>query len=327
MERCDVLVVGGGVAGLAVASCLEGKYRVFVLEERESLGGLALELSCKATDRCLRCGVCRAVEVLREASSGLSGATGESIRSATWENGVFRVTTSRRELVTRSIVLATGAVPFPVEKLPQYLWGKKRRILTGLELEQRLREGNLGELAAFRSFAFVQCVGSRNAKEGRGYCSKVCCRYALRLAENLRFRFREASFDFYYMDLQILGDGEEDLRAIARTVSLIRSLPSALLEDEEGVTVSVEEGGRRMKRRYDAVVLSVGLVPSLGTERMARIFGLPQKEGGFIAVENGGETLREGIFVCGTAAGPKDIMSTLCEAWSLTGAIEKFLGG
>ncbi|MBC7218194.1 MAG: FAD-dependent oxidoreductase [Candidatus Caldatribacterium sp.] len=326
MERCDILVVGGGIAGLAVASCLEGKYKVFVLEEKESFGGLAGELSCKATDRCLRCGVCRAVEILRKASFWLSGATGESIHSATWENGVFRVTTNQREIAASSVVLATGAVPFPVEKLPQYLWGRKRRIFTGFELEQKLREGTLGELSAFRSFAFVQCVGSRNAKESRGYCSRVCCRYALRLAENLRFRFPEASFDFYYMDLQILGDGEEDLRAIARTVSLIRSLPSALLEDEEGVTVSVEEGGRRTKRRYDAVVLSVGLVPSSGTEKMARIFGLPQREGGFIA-EDGGRTLREGVFVCGTAAGPKDIMSTLCEAWSLAGTIEEFLGG
>lgn len=322
MESCDVLVIGGGVAGLAVASALQGEYSVVVLEEKERPGGLARELSCKATDRCLRCGVCRAVQTLRKASFGVRSVTKASPQAATRNGKVFHVATRRRVFAARAIVLATGALPFPVERFPQYLRGRRRRIVTGFELEKKLKNSDFGDLASFSSFAFIQCVGSRNARERRGYCSQVCCRYALRLIENLRFRLPQASFDMYYMDLQILGDGEEDLRNVVHSVSLYRSLPFALEEDLSGVTVSVEVEGRVTKRRYDAVVLSVGLVPSPGTVRMAELFHLSQKEGGFLV-----PCPEEGIFACGTATGPKDITGTVLEGEKLVRDLVAFLGG
>lgn len=322
MRSYDVLVIGGGVAGLTVASALRREYSVIVLEEKEHLGGLARELSCKATDRCLRCGVCRAVHVLKKASFGVRSVTGVSPQAVTRNGEVFHVATPCGVFAARSIVLATGAIPFPVERLPQYLRGRRRRIVTGFELEKRLKSTNLEDFVSFSSFAFIQCVGSRNAQKRRGYCSQVCCRYALRLIENLRFRLPQASCDMYYMDLQILGDGERDLRNIAHSVSLYRSLPSALEEDLSGVTVSVEVDGRVVKRRYDAVVLSTGLVPSFGTVRMAELFRLSQKEGGFPVPRP-----EEGIFVCGTAAGPKDIAGAILEGEKLVKDLVSFLGG
>jgi heterodisulfide reductase subunit A len=321
MERVDVLVVGGGIAGLTVASALQGKGDVLLLEEKASLGGLAVELSCKATDRCLRCGVCRATEVVRKGRIGVESITGESPRAVVREKRGFRITTDRRELAARLIVLATGAVPFPVEEFPQYLWGRRERIFTGFELERRLKDGNLEEFAAFRSLAFVQCVGSRNARKRLGYCSQVCCRYALRLAANLRFRFPEITIDVYSMDLQVLGDGQEALRDAALSVFRYRSLPFALEEDADGVTVFVEVDGKATGRRYDAVVLSVGLVASPGTQRMAELFHLPQREGGFIVPH-----LWDGVFACGTATGPKDITSTIFEAEKLSKELQAFLG-
>lgn len=322
MESVDVLVVGGGVAGLAVASALWEKYNVVLLEEKESLGGLAQELSCKATDRCLRCGVCRAVHLLRKAAFGVRSILGEPLKAVVWEKRGFHVATPRHKFLARSIVLATGAVPFPVERLPQYLRGRKRRIFTGFELEKKLKSTTLDELAAFSSFAFVQCVGSRNAREKRGYCSQVCCRYALRLIENLRFRLPHALFHVYFMDLQILGDGENDLRTTASSVSLYRLMPFALVEDSSGVTVTVEADGKVTKRRYDAVVLSVGLVPSPGTERVAEFFRLSRKDGGFLVPRP-----EDGVFACGTATGPKDILGTISEAERVVSDLVGFLGG
>ena len=66
-----VLVIGGGPAGLTAAKSLVDRgAEVVLVEKRESLGGMARELTCKGLVECRNCGVCfaidRATEVIRE---------------------------------------------------------------------------------------------------------------------------------------------------------------------------------------------------------------------------------------------------------------------
>ncbi|MGQ9588584.1 MAG: FAD-dependent oxidoreductase [Thermoplasmata archaeon] len=70
----QVLVIGGGPAGLTAAKSLVDRGAEVVLVEREeSLGGMARELTCKGLVECRSCGVCfamdRASEILRERSA------------------------------------------------------------------------------------------------------------------------------------------------------------------------------------------------------------------------------------------------------------------
>lgn len=67
----DVLVIGGGPAGLTAAKSLVDRgAHVVLVERKESLGGMARELTCKGLVECRNCGVCfaidRASEILRE---------------------------------------------------------------------------------------------------------------------------------------------------------------------------------------------------------------------------------------------------------------------
>ncbi len=69
-----VLVVGGGPAGLTAAKSLVDRgAEVVLVEKKESLGGMARELTCKGLVECRNCGVCfaidRASEILREPSA------------------------------------------------------------------------------------------------------------------------------------------------------------------------------------------------------------------------------------------------------------------
>ncbi len=69
-----VLVVGGGPAGLTAAKSLVDRGAdVVLVERRESLGGMARELTCKGVAECRNCGVCfaidRANELLKEPSA------------------------------------------------------------------------------------------------------------------------------------------------------------------------------------------------------------------------------------------------------------------
>ena len=67
----EVLVIGGGAAGLTAAKTLADRGdEVVLVERKESLGGMARELTCKGLVECRNCGACfaidRANDILRE---------------------------------------------------------------------------------------------------------------------------------------------------------------------------------------------------------------------------------------------------------------------
>jgi heterodisulfide reductase subunit A len=70
----QVLIIGGGPAGLTAAKSLVDRgAEVVLVEKKESLGGNARELTCKGIVECRNCGVCfaidRANEILKEPSA------------------------------------------------------------------------------------------------------------------------------------------------------------------------------------------------------------------------------------------------------------------
>ena len=55
----SILILGGGVAGMAAARSLDHQdLSVHLVEEQEQLGGKAALWSCMATDTCKNCGAC-----------------------------------------------------------------------------------------------------------------------------------------------------------------------------------------------------------------------------------------------------------------------------
>ena len=72
-----------------------------------------------------------------------------------------------------AVIVATGAQEF---KTQEYLYGQDPRVLTQLELEERMADGGFKA----DTTVMIQCVGSR--EEPRGYCSRVCCTQAVKNA-------------------------------------------------------------------------------------------------------------------------------------------------
>jgi heterodisulfide reductase subunit A2 len=64
-----VAVIGAGVAGLTAADTLAGwGVRISLFEKTPFLGGHAIQLNCKATDTCVKCGACVAEDKLLRAT-------------------------------------------------------------------------------------------------------------------------------------------------------------------------------------------------------------------------------------------------------------------
>ena len=319
LQVFDVAILGAGVAGLTAARILHPFLQVIVIESDQQGGGLAWQLGCKATDVCLYCGVCHGIRLRRELGDfsllPFKLRTNFSLSRMKKNGDEFHLFFKNgKAFIARSILIATGVQPFDARQLPQYGYGINPHIYTGIEVERNLNTQGVRAFASYQKIAFIQCIGSRNFKEKRGYCSRVCCRYALRIAEDLGFQFPHLQIDMYYMDLQILGGKKELLSTISQErVKLIRHLPYRV-ESSNGKPVLLFENDYQVTRtEYDAVILSVGLVPNPGTYEVAEILQVNSNENGFIKDFGYGETSQERIYICGAASGAKDIETAIAD--------------
>ena len=225
-----------------------------------------------------------------------------------------------------TIIVATGFEIFNASKKPQYGYGRFQNVITALELERLIVEAAEGHFIRpiGKDIAFIQCVGSRDKQVGNLYCSRICCMYATKLASLLKRADPSRDVYIFYTDLRAYGKGFEEYyrRAQELGVKFIRGRPGELQEDPETkkVIVRVEDTLTRkiIEKKFDLVVLSVGLVPSKGTLKIAEMLKLPRSSDGFLKEAHPKfrpvDTPVEGVFVAGTAQGPKDIPDTVAQA-------------
>ena len=225
-----------------------------------------------------------------------------------------------------TIIVATGFEIFDAKLKPQYGYGKFKNVITALEMERLIVEAAEGHFIRpiGKNIAFIQCVGSRDKQVGNLYCSRICCMYATKLASLLKRADPSRDVYIFYTDLRAYGKGFEEYyrRAQELGVKFIRGRPGELYEEPETkkVILRVEDTLTRkiIEKKFDLVVLSVGLVPSKGTLKIAEMLKLPRSSDGFLKEAHPKfrpvDTPIEGIFIAGAAQGPKDIPDTVAQA-------------
>jgi len=235
------------------------------------------------------------------------------------------------------IIVATGYDPFDATLLEQYGYGKYANVIIAPQLERlvmptgptagkviRLSDGKIA-----KRIAFIQCIGSRDETIGRPNCSRICCMYAIKQAMILKRQDITRDVYIFYIDIRAFGKGFEEyyMRAQEMGIQFIRGKVAEIIEDPitKNLIVRAEDTltGRMIEMEFDLVVLSVGLVPSKGTEELAKILKITTGPGGFFLEAHPKyrpvDTLREGIFICGCAQGPKDICDTVAQASAAAG--------
>ncbi|MEO0123203.1 MAG: FAD-dependent oxidoreductase, partial [candidate division WOR-3 bacterium] len=229
-----------------------------------------------------------------------------------------------------SIIIGTGLKTFDPHLKSIYGYGKYANVIKSIELERILNasgpfQGHLvrpSDKKEPQKVAFIQCVGSRDTKSGNVYCSSVCCVYAIKEAILMKEHNRALDCTIFYMDMRTFGKGFESYykrakekygikfkRAMIGEVTELNETRNLLLKYED-------EDGKLNKEEFDMVVLSVGLRPDENIKRLAEVLNLELSDFNFIKSIPFSpiETLRPGIFVCGTASAPKDIPETVTEA-------------
>lgn len=238
------------------------------------------------------------------------------------------------ELNVGSIILAPGFRPFDPGAFSTYHYATHPNVITSMEFERILSASGptMGHLVRPsdhkepKKIAWLQCVGSRDINKcDHGYCSAVCCMYAIKEAVIAK---EHAGSDLdcavFYMDMRTHGKDFESYYDDAREKHGVRFINSRILsidpvpETGDLTMRYTMQNGEAVRESFDMAILSVGLETPPELVEMSGKLGIELTEGNFCRTGSFRPvaTSREGIYVCGAFAGPKDIPQSVIEASS-----------
>jgi heterodisulfide reductase subunit A-like polyferredoxin/coenzyme F420-reducing hydrogenase delta subunit len=331
-----ILIIGGGVAGMAAARSLDHPdLSVHLVEEQDQLGGNAARWACMATDTCQNCGACLGHEMARQVADQPNITLHLKTKIHTLKKnrqGVEALLTSGKTILAAKVILTTGFSPFDPAKLPSLHWDKSDNIITTAQLNTLIRQDRLDTLFSDTPtprIAFIQCVGSRNRELGKDYCSQTCCKISLRHSQKLIHEIPDAAITLFYMDLQLIGkEIRKTLETLSTKIELVQGVPAEILEDSHthALTMVTEDAATqsRITRQFDLVVLSIGMESAQDINETAEALGAVPNDWGFFNTPEA--ILPQDLYIAGCAKGPKDILSSQQEGRIAGAKVLKKLG-
>ena len=241
-----------------------------------------------------------------------------------------------------AVVLAPGFEAYDPTEAKVWGFGTLPNVITSLQLERYLSasgptEGHLvrpSDGKPVNKVAFLQCIGSRDENLcGNGYCSSVCCMYAIKEAVIAKDHVQGLSASIFYMDMRTHGKDFDKYMVRAKEDSGVRFVRCRVNGIEPQGTNGdlrlhyINEGGRQVEEYYDMVVLSVGLQTPKHVLELAETAGIQLTADKFAATSDFApvQTSRAGIFTCGSFAGPKDIPQSVVEGSAAAAAVADLL--
>lgn len=327
----EALIIGGGIAGINAALEISSHgFKSHLIEQKSMIGGqlnqvgkfnfnyldglklLADYQSRIKKDKNIR--VYTDTEVV-----DVSGSIGNFLVSLKSNPKSF-------ELNPGVIIVATGADEFKPDNLFHY--GEDGRIQTQLEYSVALEQDNVQD---GETIVFVQCVGSRGHGD-RSYCSLICCSETLRHVMFTKERYPNTNIFVLYRDIRVSFEDEISYWKAREFVNYIRFKDYPSVEPEaDKIKVCVKDmlTQANLELTADRVVLATPLIPSKQSKALSEKLKVPLGSNGFFLEAH--PKLRpvdfatDGIFVCGTAQGPKGFSESISQARAAAGRALKTL--
>jgi heterodisulfide reductase subunit A len=241
------------------------------------------------------------------------------------------------ELDVGAIVVATGFELTPKKAIAEF--EPDPDIVDGIQFERILAPGGPNAGVVLRpsdgkspkEVVFISCVGSRDPEHGVPYCSRVCCMYLAKQAMLYKHAVPDGQAYIFYMDTRSTGKGYEEFiqRAVEEDgVLYLRGRVSRVFRDGDKLRVWGADTltGKRVELSGDLVVLGMAMLPNPAGKELMRILGINTDSYGFISEAHYKlrplETAIPGIYIAGTAQGPKDIPDSVAQG---SGAASKVL--
>ncbi|MGL5515153.1 MAG: FAD-dependent oxidoreductase, partial [Sporomusa sp.] len=320
----DVLVIGGGIAGLQAALELAGAgYPVHLITDEANLGGKLIDSSeqngqaaCVWGDQVnisalylggnlhasgtvlgsLIIRACNNPLVHVYTSSKLVELQGDVVQ---FQATISDVLASKRtqNLDVGAVILAAGFSMYDVSQKGEYGYGYYKNVMTSLEFEHLLsvsryqsdciRRPSDGKCA--EKIAFIQCVGSRDVVSNGEYCSAICCMFTAKEAILAKEFSPKTDVTVFYLDLRACGKNFDTFLARAQELgaNYVRTMVSEVKEDPvtENLSINYAAASKPVKEEFDLVVLAAGIRPSTRLQETSRILKIPLNEFGFVQVD------------------------------------------
>lgn len=339
-----VMIIGGGVTGLAAAVSLDTMgIDSVIIEKNAELGGKVKDYSKVFPD--FRSGKTIVRELLDKVgqSSRIKTLVSTAVTSVERSNGSYTVLTSdSHKCNVKAIILTCGFEVFDARRQEEYGYGVYPNVITSLELEAMLgneiKESGMlvrpSDGKPANRIAIIFCVGSRSKRLGNPYCSRICCSYSTKQSIEIMEKNPEASVTCFYMDIRTYDRGFEEMYQYAQElgVKYVRgrvSECSALPNGDIQVRAENTLLGKPVQGIFDIVSLSVGMMPCSDAADLADLFCIERSDDGFFTRKDRffsqHDTVREGIFLAGSLTGLKPIKDCLMEGTSVSSRVTAYL--
>ena len=235
-----------------------------------------------------------------------------------------------REIKVGSVILFLGFDEFNPQLKEEYGYKRFPNVVSSIELERILSASGPYQGQVTRrsddkhpkSIAWIQCVGSRDSKIKRGYCSSVCCMYSTKEALITKEHAPDTETSIFYMDMRAYGKDFDKYIKRAESEYGVRYVRSKISEVEEdlkthNLKIKYEtDDGKLASEEFEMVVLSVGLEAPKSAKEIAEKFNIQLNSYNFAKTSTFEplHTSRPGIFVGGAFSGPKDVPETVAQA-------------
>ena len=331
------IILGGGVSGMAAALDISNQgYEAYLINAAENLGGLVNKiLTVHPTDE-------KAVDFVKSMISKVENDSNITIYNNTilkdlsgyvgnFHATVLQENANEIQVDAGIIIVATGA-----KELKPEISKENDKILTNLELEKKISE-NPDYFKKINSITFYLCYNARQKEGLFTYCSKVCCQAALKNVNTLKNLNPNLEISVLYRDMQMAGKHNEDFyRDTRERASFIRYnldyLPEIIPnQDHVGLKVNNRLMNEEISLKSGLVILVTPMIPQESNEELSKFLKVPLLKNNPPFFLEAHVKLRpldfatEGIFLCGSASFPKDIIESMTQASGATARAVRFL--
>lgn len=347
MKKYDIVIIGGGVAGMQAAlTASENGLSSIILESDRLLGGkVAHKYSLFPTFASADELIERMTASVNEKDENMLEVSLNSMvlsidkdqSTVTYE---YKPGNSKPVINTvggKAIIIASGYSFFDATLKQEYGYQVYDNVITSFELEEKFKTGEIltADGRKPESIAFIHCVGSRDSKVGNEHCSRVCCVTGVKQAIELCKAVSGIRIFNFYMDMRMFGIGYEEMYKSAQEdyqVRFIRGRVSELSQSiDRRVRLKAEDTlvARPIAITVDMVVLLVGMCGAESNKKFASDASLTVRENGFLRPVNAFDSSTysgiDNIFYAGCIESPKNISESINHATMAVMSAKKYI--